>query len=74
MKGSLNMSSELEIETSKTLWRVTIREALLKDVCRESIMSNINTIEILKGASSKYLLNDTIAGQNDEYKNFFPHQ
>ena len=41
----------------------------------ESIYLNtLEEIEILKAASSKHLLNDVIAGQNDPiYINFSPH-
>ena len=37
-------------------------------------INTLEQIEILKVASSKYLLNDVIAGQNDPIYKLFPHQ
>ena len=37
-------------------------------------INTLEEIEILKAASSRYLFNDVIAGQNDQYTNFSPHQ
>ena len=50
-------------------------EETMSIIHRENNQRNINTlekIEILKAASSKYLLNDVIAGQNDPINKLLP--
>ena len=52
-------------------------EETMSTIHLENNHRKINTLEgidILKGASSKYLLNDVIAGQNDPIFKLFPHQ
>ena len=49
--------------------------SFVKNMFRENNHRGINTleeIEILKAASSKYLLNDVIAGQNDPIYKLLP--